>query len=74
MNLYQVETNCTYIISHISGYHKCRLLELGFTRCQKVVLIHKASFNGPIEVEIRYSKIALSKQEAESIFVYKDEK
>lgn len=74
MNLCQVELNRKYVISHVSGYHKCRLLELGFTRLQKIIVTHKVSYDGPIEVKIRYSKIALSKQEAESIFVYIDEK
>lgn len=64
-----IEENIACEIYSISGPNKCRLLELGFTRGAAVKIIRKSIFNGPIEVEIRNSKIALRNIEAENILV-----
>lgn len=69
MNLTQANKAKTYLIIHITGYSKCRLLEMGFTRLQNIVLINKVSDHGPYEVLIRNYKLALNEEEAICIFI-----
>lgn len=64
-----IEENVVCEIYSISGPNKCRLLELGFTRGAVLKIIRKSILNGPIEVEIRNSKIAIRSNEAENILV-----
>lgn len=47
--------------------HCLRLLELGFTPGQEVILIAKSPFNDPVAVSIRGTVIALRNSEASCI-------
>lgn len=64
-----IEENVACEIYSISGPNKCRLLELGFTRGTIVKIVRKSIFSGPIEVQVRNSKVAIRNDEAENILV-----
>ncbi len=46
-----------------------RLEELGLTPGTKVKLIKSAPFNGPIEIQVRSSRLALGRRMAERVLV-----
>ena len=46
-----------------------RLEDLGLTPGTKVKVIKSAPFNGPIEVQVRSSRLALGRRMAESVLV-----
>jgi len=50
------------------GFRK-RLEELGLTPGTKVKLVRSAPFNGPLEVHVRRSKLALGRRMAERVLV-----
>jgi ferrous iron transport protein A len=58
-----------YQVVNVSGDHRTRLSELGFTKHTKVRIVRHMMHNGPIEVEIRDFHIALRQEEAENITV-----
>lgn len=62
-------SDCFYQVVNVTGEHRTRLSELGFTRNTKVRVVRHLMDNGPVEVEIRDSHIALRQEEAENITV-----
>jgi len=53
------------------GFQK-RLMDMGLTPGTKVTVIKSAPFNGPVEVSVRGSRLALGRGMAERIFVAMD--
>ncbi len=47
-----------------------RIQSLGFTPGCRVKLLHQSLFNGPLALEVRDTKIALRKQDAQHILVH----
>ena len=64
-----VSENTECEVYFVSGLNKCRLLEMGFTRGTKIKVLQKSIKNGPIEIEIRNSKLAIRREEAANILV-----
>ena len=52
------------------GFKK-RLMDLGLTPGTKVTVVKSAPFNGPLEILVRGSRLALGRGMAERIFVEK---
>ncbi|MEM2875358.1 MAG: FeoA family protein [Candidatus Bathyarchaeia archaeon] len=50
------------------GFQK-RLMDMGLTPGTKVTVIKSAPFHGPIEIDVRGSRLALGRGMAEKIFV-----
>ena len=50
------------------GFQK-RLMDMGLTPGTKVTVVKSAPFNGPVEVSVRGSRLALGRGMAERIFV-----
>ncbi|OLS20139.1 MAG: hypothetical protein HeimC3_41720 [Candidatus Heimdallarchaeota archaeon LC_3] len=60
-------------ISYIRGNHKVirRLLEMGLTLGIIFSLIKIAPFNGPVEIEVRGSRLALGNSVAKNVYIKK---
>lgn len=58
-----------YQVINVSGEHRARLSELGFTKNTEVRVVRHLMHNGPLEVAIRDFHIALRHEEAENITV-----
>jgi len=56
-------------VAHVAGPHRCRLLEMGFTRGAEVEISRRAAFGGPLEVRVRNYRLSLRVDEAEAIRV-----
>jgi ferrous iron transport protein A len=56
-------------VAHVAGQHRCRLLEMGFTRGAEVEISRRAAFGGPLEVRLRNYRLSLRVDEAEAIRV-----
>ena len=52
---------------------KRRIMDMGLTPGTKVTVIRSAPFHGPVEVDVRGSKLALGRGMAEKIFVEKND-
>jgi Fe2+ transport system protein FeoA len=59
------------IIADIDSLHpSCsRILEIGFTPGQEIVLVNKSLFNDPLAFSIRGTVIAVRRNEADSIIL-----
>ncbi|OLS24304.1 MAG: hypothetical protein HeimC3_20220 [Candidatus Heimdallarchaeota archaeon LC_3] len=60
-------------ISYIRGNHKVirRLLEMGLTLGIIFSLIKTTPFNGPVEIEVRGSRLALGNSVAKNVYIKK---
>ena len=58
-------------IGHLDGPHEdcSRLIDMGFTPGEEVMVTHTAPFGDPIVVRVRGALLALRKREAAWIFV-----
>ncbi|MBZ5515272.1 MAG: ferrous iron transport protein A [Acidobacteriia bacterium] len=71
MNLYQLQPGSVMKISLISGGWGARrnLNQIGLHVGDKVSVIHKAPFGGPLVVENRGSRVAMGRRLAEKVEV-----
>lgn len=71
MPLTKLEEGKSAKVLSISGEHKVvqRLLDMGFTTDTKITLVRKGAFNGPMEILVRGSRLALGKDIADAILV-----
>lgn len=58
-----------YIIDHITGFNKCRLLEMGFVRNKNIKIIMRLFKKGPYLILLDKNLISLRVCECENIFV-----
>ena len=60
-----------YFIDHIIGLNKCRMLELGFIRNKKIIIISKLSEHGPFLISLDRDLFSLQYEESKNIFLRK---
>ena len=74
MKLRKMKVGQTGIVSELTTsdpQYRQKLLRMGLTRSAEFVLVRKAPFGGPIEIEVKGSRLVLRSDEADALEVDK---
>lgn len=69
IQLHEAKKNFIYTIERICGSNRCRLLELGLIRNQKIIVLNECKKQGLMLIKINSSIFALRIDDTKNIYV-----